>query len=163
MGSRTIPSRRPRSQPGDVSNPPAPEFAECFAIRGALRPDDAYGDVAIAVGQAPEQPIKASAPEQPNRRCICNESNLHDSAGALLTAMVGAIGETVGGGARPHRALGHVRCGTTSVCCAIVLHNPDRHHPGWALPKKNPPIWRAFVEAAEETRTLDLLHGKQTL
>ena len=26
---------------------------------------------------------------------------------------------------------------------------------------KNPPIWRAFLQAAEGTRTLDLLHGKQ--
>jgi len=47
---------------------------------------DRVGDVAIAVDHAPELPSKASAPEQPNRSCICKQSNLHGSAGALLTA-----------------------------------------------------------------------------
>jgi hypothetical protein len=43
------------------------------------------------------------------------------------------------------------------------------HHSGTYTPHatpqndEDPAICRAFVEAAEETRTLDLLHGKQTL
>jgi hypothetical protein len=31
------------------------------------------------------------------------------------------------------------------------------------IPKKNPPFCSGFIEADEGARTLDLLHGKQTL
>jgi hypothetical protein len=42
--------------------------------------------------------------------------------------------------------------------------NPGRQTPPTRpLNDEDPAICRAFVEAAEETRTLDLLHGKQTL
>jgi hypothetical protein len=47
-------------------------------------------------------------------------------------------------------------------------HNPfgdrpsvERCQRSTSSPRKNPPIWRAFLRAAEGTRTLDLLHGKR--
>jgi hypothetical protein len=57
----------------------------------------------MAVDPAPELSSKASASEQPNRRYICNQSNLHSSAGALLTA-TGAFGELPANTRGPGRA-----------------------------------------------------------
>jgi hypothetical protein len=49
-------------------------------------PREPYGDEAMTLDRAPELPSRASAPEQPNRRYICNRSNLHSSVGALVSA-----------------------------------------------------------------------------
>jgi hypothetical protein len=48
---------------------------------------DAFGDDAMTADPAPELRSKASASELPSQRYICNPSNLHGSAGALLSAI----------------------------------------------------------------------------
>ena len=71
-----------------------------------------FGDVAMAVDHAPGPPSKASALEQPNRRCICKQSKPHRSAGALLTASCALPA------ARPGRA----RCGRVCPEAALPSH-----------------------------------------
>ena len=84
---RALAPRMPLACAGEVARVLAPNLKHAPATvrtiafgSGRRTPRDRVGDIAMPVDQAPELPSKASAPEQPNRRCICNESNLHSSA-----------------------------------------------------------------------------------
>ena len=67
----------------------------------------------------------------------------------------------------PPAACNAARCSPTSANCSppttAVIHSPRSPEPRGLNAYGKPFVCGAFLEAAEGTRTLDLLHGKQTL
>jgi hypothetical protein len=50
-----------------------------------------------------------------------------------------------------------------AICCTELLYSDADRPTETSRQKENPTICGAFLQAAEGTRTLDLLHGKQVI